>query len=521
MSRTQNLTWQPGRDGRSGRWRKKYRGKVYYFNGGRGKSDREAYDAAVKQWELDKLKIDAEAPRKHHAEYETEIDVWDQVHTWATRYGDLHMAQLAFEKRADLRARIEAPIPKPLSANDRFGALFEPVKITLPDDLFERAASSLAAGEVTHIPYTPITPDRAREIMQELDGSSLRIAKEIWDDRLATQQRRVAIRSHLVEEHIKLFLEQKQQEAARGELSVGRSNVIRLHLDQFKNWLPKDAVLSDIDGQQLRDYHTHLLQQVHRTRKKAEGSKPGQARGISTITAKERLSTVKGFVRWLWEMEAIPALPRILGSKSKSLRIVAESREVVVFDNEEVHRLLKAASGRTKLFVLLMLNCGMTQKDIGDLKKSEVDLKSGRIIRKRSKTDNFESVPTVNYLLWHETAKLLKEFFNQNDGDRALVNGNGTPLWSEQLDAEGNYGKCDNIRTAFFRLTKKLGITKPLKSLKKTSSSKLRDNERFNGIEDLFLGHAPQKMSDKHYTTAPQKLFDAAITWLASEYGFE
>jgi hypothetical protein len=64
-----------------------------------------------------------------------------------------------------------------------------------------------------------------------------------------------------------------------------------------------------------------------------------------------------------------------------------------------------------------------------------------------------------------------------------------------------------------------LGLPKPLKSLKKTSSSKLRDHEKFNGLEDLFLGHAPQKMSDKHYTTAPQKLLDSAIRWLASEYG--
>lgn len=29
----------------------------------------------------------------------------------------------------------------------------------------------------------------------------------------------------------------------------------------------------------------------------------------------------------------------------------------------------------------------------------------------------------------------------------------------------------------------------------------------------------PLKMSDKHYTTAPQKLLDSAVRWLASEYG--
>lgn len=128
-------------------------------------------------------------------------------------------------------------------------------------------------------------------------------------------------------------------------------------------------------------------------------------------------------------------------------------------------------------------------------------------------------MPTVNYLLWPDTTALLERFLNHRDGPLALINAHGTSLRVEQFDAQGNYAKSDNIKNAFFRLTQKLGLKKPLKSLKKTSSCKLRDNERFNGLEDLFLGHAPQKMSDKHYTMAPQRLLDSAIRWLASEYG--
>ncbi len=67
-------------------------------------------------------------------------------------------------------------------------------------------------------------------------------------------------------------------------------------------------------------------------------------------------------------------------------------------------------------------------------------------------------------------------------------------------------------------LQKKTGIKKPLKSLKKTSASLLRDNERFQGLEGLFLGHVPQSMSDKHYTLVPGKLLDQAILWLESQY---
>ncbi len=70
MPRKYNLTWQPGTRGRAGRWRKKYKGQVYYFPGGRGKSDRDAYDAALTKWEQMKPRLDALAPKPHQAEYE-------------------------------------------------------------------------------------------------------------------------------------------------------------------------------------------------------------------------------------------------------------------------------------------------------------------------------------------------------------------------------------------------------------------------------------------------------------------
>ena len=41
---------------------------------------------------------------------------------------------------------------------------------------------------------------------------------------------------------------------------------------------------------------------------------------------------------------------------------------------------------------------------------------------------------------------------------------------------------------------------------------------RFESLEDLFLGHAPKKMSDKHYTEVPGKLLDRGIAWLETLY---
>lgn len=254
------------------------------------------------------------------------------------------------------------------------------------------------------------------------------------------------------------------------------------------------------------------------------------------------MTTVKSFVRWLWQSNAIPTLPRILDGRSQMLRITRPRPGIVTFEKEEIKALLADASDRTKLYILLMLNCGMTQKDISDLLASEVDWNEGRIIRKRSKTEEHENVPVVNYKLWPETFRLLQQERDAESEDRVLLNSSGGHLWSEEITKDGKYKKNDNVKNAFDRLrtvkqakvspkgrrkasamkkerAMKSTIDKPLKSLKKTSASLLRDNAQFSSLEDLFLGHAPQKMSDKHYAKVPQNLLDQAVEWLGKEYG--
>ena len=126
----------------------------------------------------------------------------------------------------------------------------------------------------------------------------------------------------------------------------------------------------------------------------------------------------------------------------------------------------------------------------------------------------------VSKLLTHSVA-LLQQERSSPESERVLLNERGGPLWSEELSKDGKYKKNDNVRTAFDRLRRKLKIVKPLKSLKKTSASLIRGNKEYKGLEDLFLGHAPQSMSDRHYAKPPQELLGEAIEWLRQEYDLE
>ncbi len=506
MARKLALTWQDGTSGRAGRWRKKYKGKLYYFSGGRGKSDRESYAAALKKWELTKLRVEASQPRKHQQSYERAIDEWEQVLTWSNRHGESPMAQIAHEKLTRLRTQLEAPALSPLKATDQFNARFEPPTVSIPDDLFNKAAEDLASFTLSR-PQLPESTDESRKrFVEELDGSPLRIQKEIWRDRFNSQRRRSAIRDDSLRKHVEEFIAQKESEVAAGKLSAGRVYAINLHLSHFQNWMGQDTAVIDIDSTSLRKYHASLVSIATSDK-------------WSTTTARNYIVSLKAFIRWLWQIEAIASLPRVLDGKSDVLNITAKIPDAVIYTTDEIKFVLSQAKERTKLFVLLMLNCGMTQKDISDLLKKEIDWENGRIVRKRSKTASAHNVPTVSYLLWPETLRLLKVHHDDGPGERALLNSNNLPLWTEQRDKDGKYKKTDNIKNAFDRLKAKTSTSKPLKAFKKSSASRLRDNEKYNGVEDLFLGHAPQKMSDKHYTTTPQRLLDSAICWLATEYG--
>jgi integrase len=200
------------------------------------------------------------------------------------------------------------------------------------------------------------------------------------------------------------------------------------------------------------------------------------------------LTSSKSFIRWLWQSEAIENLPRNIDS----LHITVDLQEVRTFTPEEIKVLNANASERTRLYLLLMLNCGMYQGDISDLKQSQVDWDKGRIHRKRSKTEREENVPKVNYLLWRETFVLLKKH-RSKDGERVLVNANGSPLRQRGFREDGSNHNLDNIACAYQRTCRKLRIKtpKPLKLIRKTGATALEQHAEYGRYAQYYLGHAP------------------------------
>ena len=528
MPRNYKLTWQVGIGKRNGRWRKKYKGRVYYFSGGRGRSDRSAYDAALNAWEELKVRIDAETPKPYQRDYEKAIHEWETVLAWCHENGDDEMSRVAVAKQGRLRTALAVAKPYPLPREDTFDGQFEQF---VPDaQLTDAISETLAAFTCQPMPEdTPMgrAYNAARERLSQVDlgvgeiaeqsavvpgdfdldsVDSRTVEKEIWRDRLEVMQRSSVASDQSTHAYARKYLDEKRALVDAQELTPNHYDTLQRLVNEFTDWFGHQTPVTDIGGKTLSDYRIEVLRRAG-------------ANGWAAGTAKDRVDRIKSFIRWLWQIEAIPNLPRNMDSRSSGLKISTPLPTVIVFEKPEITILLKEASERTQLYILLMLNCGMTQKDIADLNHSEVDWERGRITRKRSKTRGFENVPEVSYTLWGTTLTLLQNHRTDSEQGAVLLNEKGNPLRHEEVQANGKLKKNDNIRNAFSRLQRKTGITKPLKSLKKTSASLIRNDPRYASLESLFLGHAPQSMSDKHYTVAPQALLDDAVIWLSTEYG--
>ena len=531
MPRRLIFTWQAGAIGRHGRWLKKYRGRRYYFSGGRGKTDIEAYDTAVTAWEKARRRIDAEAPKPHQAAYERAIAEWELVLGWCHKHREEGMANEALEKLELLRKGLSATKPLTVLPEYTFEGRFDrsvrypgldeavakigetaqreadpgsPFAGMLGYDDLQAAVNRLVNGN-SGSPgsgRTVVMPSRAALDMPD----TLTLEREVWRDRLDVMQRSAESPDKTTKALVDAFVAQKRADVAANGLTLGHVATITAHLGNFNDWLGSATPVEEITGQTLLDYRAHLLKDVE------TGSR-------SRTTAKQRMSTIKSFIRWLWLTENIPTLPRVMDRYSTALAIGESHTDVLVFTKSEIQLLLAKSSNRTKLYILLMLNCGMTQKDVSDLDANEVDWRLGRITRKRSKTRQHATVPVVVYQLWPETLALLKQERDATGQGRVLRNQDGGALLHDKIDPNEKYNKNDNVRCAFQRVCRKLGIKKPLKSFKKTSASLIRGHREFQGLEDLFLGHAPQKVSDKHYTKPPTELLWDATNWLRSEYG--
>jgi integrase len=297
------------------------------------------------------------------------------------------------------------------------------------------------------------------------------------------------------------WLRLESQRRSVGQLGGGRADSNRVCVCHFRDWIGKDAPVTDVNGGKWQDWYSFLAG------KRASGE-------WSEAHVDRILQVAKRFVKALWEWELI-GLPRNLDSKTLSFQV--SPKQIEVFSADELAALWGAVKNQSRLHVLLCLNCGMLAKDVNDLRHDEVDWSAGVVTRKRSKTAEHEEVPVVRYKLWARTFELLKEY-RSKDGDVVLLTESGK-RWIQEKEEGGRWSRSDSVRSCLRNYMVKAKIDRPVKALRATAASKLAEHKDYKFYVQYFLGHSPRTVADKHYVVPSRREFDEAVAWLETALG--
>lgn len=470
------LTWVDDEKRKAGgRWRKKYRGELFWFSDIEGKSDRAGYKRAIEAFKIWRAEIDLqkEQNKPHQVEYNEAIGLRKDMLAWLATEQDpdpIRVRLLAELKT--LEAEFAKPKPRPIT------------EIGFPSDPISRTVMSM------------------EDILIWLSRlESLRLHQR-WTRQSATD--------NTLDGHIGDFLAMQLTRARSGQIKVSTYRGYKERTEYFRRWL-QDNSRSEITSKVVTAYNNHLLMLI----------------GKGDITEQygaSLFSQARSVIRWLWRHGACE-LPNNLDDPLLTIQVTL--KEIAPFEKDELQVIWENASERTKLYALLMLNCGMLPTDIADLRSSEYD--GRKITRRRTKTGKRttsgrgKNVPVVSWLLWDETRQLLDKHRTHGE-EFLLLNADGGKLVRNVIKDDGEVSSVDNIDCAWDRLVvkmKKRGvIVRPLANLRKTGPCKLEEHSDFGRYAQFFLGQAPDSMTESRYAKPSPEIFDRAMSWLGEQFGF-
>ncbi|WP_144973742.1 hypothetical protein [Bremerella volcania] len=169
---------------------------------------------------------------------------------------------------------------------------------------------------------------------------------------------------------------------------------------------------------------------------------------ISKATLKKRLDAVSKWLHWLVDQNILAELPKDLKTYG---RVKLDKPKPIFWEVSDVRKLSENSPIRTRLFIMLALNLGYTQKDIATLEPDMIDWETGIVTRARNKTGVYGKAR-----LWPSSLKLLMKLGNCQADGPILTGNNGAPLYAETVNENGKLATNDAIRLAFTRAKRQL-----------------------------------------------------------------
>ncbi|MBL8824213.1 MAG: tyrosine-type recombinase/integrase [Planctomycetia bacterium] len=295
------------------------------------------------------------------------------------------------------------------------------------------------------------------------------------------------------------FLKEKKSNCLKLGQSTTDFNNLSRTMQLFKEVFGEETNLEHFPQSKVKQWYDFCKsKEVERLKSKKEG--------WSGIYAKKVFQFGLALLHWAYNNEHIDHLPRKM--KSKEFRFDTSCGDPKVFEPAEISKiLLQVKHPIYKACFLLMLNCGMTQADVSDIEKNQVDFQKGTITRRRSKMKKAGKGFTVTHHLWPQTLDCLKEAAC-NDNLHLLLSETGAKLYEKCMRGDQIVNK-DLVYQYWRRTINGSNISLSPRHFRKTGATLI--TEKFDlSTAQLWLGHTPNEIARKHYVR--QTIVPKAVT---------
>ena len=384
------------------------------------------------------------------------------------------------EQLDDLNRKIEYAANEAPELGSELEAAKQQILSTPPGEVLLDDNSVIAQNlEVARLMGVTVPPDLDPVAMQHLFGD-----RRLWQDRLSKHTRTEANKT--VGHQLDQFLNEQrpqQKPATHRELDAYLKRLLGTEV-----WAAETNV-EKIDEQTVTRHYLWLISQ-----------------NFTASRHNKFLGFFRRYVEWLWASGLLPDRPRNLRAKPHRKKI--KHKEVMRYTN--VKQTIDALPTPQKLWALLGVNCGMTEADLGETEWRQIDRQRWTLVRRRAKTGDDPSTPTVTYKLWQETIAELNALPQRNG--LLFRTSNDTPMYSTRYLDGGGVAVKDLFSTYWRRLSPKPQI--PLGKFRSVGASALRSDKLYRQYENYYLAHAPKTMADQHYGAEADEPFFEALEFI-------
>jgi len=254
---------------------------------------------------------------------------------------------------------------------------------------------------------------RAHYFGKVADDPKGEAALELWnrdkEDLLAGRTPRAKVQGMTVEDVCDRFMAFKEGRLDTGELAQRSFDVYHATCSRVLDFFGKHRAAADLVAGDFEQLRAHL------------------AKGRGPVWLANEIQRIRCVFRYAYEAGHLDAPvrfgPGFVKPSAKVLRANRQKNGPRMFQPEEVRAALDNGTVNAKGMILLALNCGLGNTDLGLLPIRAVDLKRGILDFPRSKTATERVVP-----LWPETVAALREVLkhrpepaDQADADRLFI----------------------------------------------------------------------------------------------------